>query len=436
MTASTSILSSRCTVMTRRLFVLLALLAVGGCSLDKQKAPGLTGPSELGLSLAISASPDVITQDGASQSRIEIIARDAASQPVRGLSMRIETGVVNPDGSTTVADIGSLSARTVSTDSEGRAVVTFTAPPPPPPTAGSDTLLTVIVTPIGSNYQNALARTVGLRLARPGVILPPNGTPKADFFYSPTAPREGDTILFDGSASSDDGQIVSYAWNFGDGDTGSGIRPGHSYEAAGTYNVVLTVTDDRGLTNSSLPKQIVVSSTADPAAAFTVSPTEPLAGTPVNVNGLTSKAAPGRRIVAYEWDFGDGSPGANGPTASHTYSQPGSYTIVLVVTDDLGKTGAAAEEITVKTSGPTASFTVTPGSPAVGVSAAFNASGSSAQLGRTITSYQWDFGDGSTGTNVTTSHIYTVAGTYTVTLKVTDSAGQTGTVSRTVTIVP
>ena len=61
----------------------------------------------------------------------------------------------------------------------------------------------------------------------------------------------GSSVSFDGSGSSDsDGSIVSYAWTFGDGSTGSGVAPSHTYNTAGTYNVVLTVTDDDGLTNT------------------------------------------------------------------------------------------------------------------------------------------------------------------------------------------
>ena len=85
---------------------------------------------------------------------------------------------------------------------------------------------------------------VKIRLARPGVILPPNPSVTANFFFSPTQPREDEPVQFDGSAST--GVLVSYAWTFGDGTAGTGVRPAHIYSVAGTYNVQLTVTDDRG----------------------------------------------------------------------------------------------------------------------------------------------------------------------------------------------
>ena len=71
----------------------------------------------------------------------------------------------------------------------------------------------------------------------------PNSAPVAAFFTG----GAGLTVNFDASASSDgDGQIVSYAWIFGDGRTGRDMRPVHTYAAPGTYDVTLTVTDNRG----------------------------------------------------------------------------------------------------------------------------------------------------------------------------------------------
>jgi len=101
----------------------LALLA-SACTTTKQETPSLTGPSELGTSITISVSPDVVTQDGVSQSLVQITARDANGQPLRNVALRAELAV-NGVG----VDFGTLSARSLVTDANGRASVTFTAPP-------------------------------------------------------------------------------------------------------------------------------------------------------------------------------------------------------------------------------------------------------------------------------------------------------------------
>jgi len=323
------------------LTVLAVLFALGGCALDKQGVPGLTGPSELGLSLAVTATPDVLSQDGVSQAQIEVVARDGSSQPVRGLSIRVDTSV---NGA--VADIGTISSRTISTNNDGRASVTFVAPPPPPPTVGDDTVVTFVITPIGNNFQGSVSRTVALKLVRPGVILPPNGDPLPDFFFSPTAPRDHETILFDAVGSRDDGQIVSYHWNFGDGSTGSGVRVAHSFDLPGQYNVTLTLTDDRGRT-AQTTKQVSVVVNTLPVASFTFSPTSPKANvTEVFFNASASTAALGRGIVSWEWDFGDGVH-AQGQTVSHLYGFAGTYTVTLRVVDSAGLANVTSKTITI-----------------------------------------------------------------------------------------
>ncbi|MEO8480569.1 MAG: PKD domain-containing protein [Acidobacteriota bacterium] len=337
----------------KRLIALAAAVLVAGCSMQKQTAPGLTGPSELGLSIGVTATPDIITQDGQSQATITVTARDAASQPMSGVTIRAEITV----GGTPV-DFGTLSSKIVSTSSDGRATLTYRAPAAPPPTADSDAFVQILITPVGSNYAGTYQRDVVIRLARPGVIIPPGDGPQASFIFSPSTPREEDDIFFDGSGST--GNIVSYTWNFGDGrsETNGGPTARHRFGLAGTYSVTLTVKDDLGRTSTSAAKSVNVSSISAPTAAFAVSPTTPKAGENVFFNGSASKAAAGRTIVEYRWDFGDGTPLQvnNQPQAIHPFAGSAtatvSYVVVLTVKDDTGRTATVSNTVAVAKPGP------------------------------------------------------------------------------------
>ncbi|HKW00597.1 MAG TPA: PKD domain-containing protein [Vicinamibacterales bacterium] len=417
--------------MTRRFIVLAAVLAIAGCTLDKQAAPPLAGPSSFALSLQISASPDILSQDGHSQSSIDIVARDANSQPVRGLTLKIDTTV---GGS--VVSFGTLSAGTVSTNGDGRASVVYQAPPPPPLTAPDSTVVTLLVTPVGTNFDNttSFGHTVSINLVRPGAPLGPAGDMQAVFSLSPTSPKEGDSVQFDASGSK--GNIVSYSWDFGDGRTATGVKTSHSYGLAGTYNVTLTVKDDRGLTTSST-QSLSVGGTAAPTVDFSVSPSTPIAGTVVFFNASASHAATGHNIVDYAWDFGDGTSGS-GVNPTHTFALPQGYNVTLVVTDDIGRTASVTKTVSAATSNPKADFSVQPQAPHTTDIITLDASASSAVLGRNIVTYSWAFSGVATGTalgqSVTVGPL--PAGTLTIKLTVTDSAGQTGIITKNVIIQP
>ena len=98
---------------------------------------------------------------------------------------------------------------------------------------------------------------------------------------------------------------------------------------------------------ASTSQSLTVGAGVDPTAAFTFSPTDPVPGSTVNFNGSGSRPAPGRTIVSYTWDFGDGTSGS-GVQASHRYPVLGSYTVTLVVTDDAGRTAVASQTVPIK----------------------------------------------------------------------------------------
>ena len=404
-------------------------MLVAGCDIAKESPPSLIGPSKLGLSLTLSADPSVLTQDGFSWTRVTVLARDANSVALANVAMRAEI-LSNTNNGLALADFGQLSTRTIVTGSDGRGSVIYTAPPPPTQSVDTGTIVTILFTPLDPNLRELVLQ---VRLVPPGVILPPNGTPTA-FFTTSQPLEQGTAILFDATLSVDpDGTIVSYAWDFGDGTTGTGVTLHHTYSRGGAVTVILTVTDDRGGSHTAA-RQISVSSATDPTAILAVSPTSAAVGEQVSVNASGSQAAAGRQIVRYSWTFGDGG-SASGALATHTYSAPATYTIVLTVTDDLGNTGTATTSILIGAPlMPSASFVTSPSSPSARQVVQFDASTSTPPTGRVITSYRWAFGDGATASGRVVQHSYDRARTYTAVLTVTDSAGQTDVATRQVTV--
>ena len=165
--------------------------------------------------------------------------------------------------------------------------------------------------------------------------VPANGTgnraPSCDA-GGPYSGVAGQPVAMNGGGSSDPGgSITSYAWNFGDGNTGSGVTPSHTYAAAGLYNVSLTVTDNCGATSPCG----TTANIAPPNQAPHCNAGGPYFGgvnQPVQFNG-TGSNDPDGTIVAYNWNFGDGSTGT-GPTPTHAYNHMDVFTVSLRVIDD------------------------------------------------------------------------------------------------------
>jgi len=291
-----------------------------------------------------------------------------------------------------------------------------------------------------SGYQNAeyLVWILGNRSRTITATLTPlasaNAAPIADFSYSPSAPAVGEWIQFDASSSADsDGNIVSYAWNFGDGSSGSGPYIWHRFSAAGTYTIALTVTDDDGSTASYSETLMMGSVNNAPTALFTYDPANPLAGEWINLDASASVDVDGS-IISYAWMFSDGT-SDSGSSVWHRFTLSGTYSATVTVTDDDGATSTMTQSIVVgaTNASPTASFTYDPMNPIAGSWVNFDASSSTDSDG-TVVSYAWTFGDGTSDSGTSVWHRFTQNGTFLVTLTVTDDDGASSSISQSVTV--
>lgn len=181
--------------------------------------------------------------------------------------------------------------------------------------------------------------------------------PDIDGFADPSpiadanGPYEGDqgeVVQLDGSGSIDpDGTITEYEWDFGDGTPAVTVATPtvqHTYDAAGSYDVTLVVTDDDGFQSepdatTATIQPIVVE---DDPIADPNGPYDGFVGVALTLDGSGSFDPDGGAITQYDWDFGDGTPAVTvtTPTVQHTYAAAGLYTVTLTVIDDEGAQSA------------------------------------------------------------------------------------------------
>jgi PKD repeat protein len=311
------------------LLVLLAgLLFSTGCAMDEQSAPALAGPSGYGLSVTMTASPDVLARDGSSRSTIQLIARTADGKPATGQRFLI------------AASTGTLTETDVMIDRAGQATFGYQAPG----VNVNATSASIQVVPVGTNFDNTTARyPVSIALLGPAF-------PTASFTFNPLTPGQFDQVTFDASATTLNGASCggcSFAWDFGDGTTGGGRLTSHRFESRGTFAVTLTVTSADG-TSTTVTKTVPVGGAQAITADIKLSPTGPTTGASILFDGRDSKTPDGVAIVDYQWDFPMGEPSTgSGATAITTFSAPGTYVVRLTIRDAVGRTATTTKNVDV-----------------------------------------------------------------------------------------
>jgi PKD repeat protein len=219
---------------------------------------------------------------------------------------------------------------------------------------------------------------------------------------------------FDGAASH--GAVAVYAWELGDGLTSTDARAARTYPRDGSYVVRLSIRDASGRT----------SSTADTVNVVDRLPTAGLTGSCVPVRRCTLSAgstSDDGRIVAYSWDFGDGTTGrGSSATYKKSYAAYGTYTTRVTVTDDAGQTSTTTRQLVVQPAAPVVVFSVRCSS---GRTCNFDGRSSTAEGG--VSGFTWEFGDGKVATGPTPIHQYSGAGTYSARLTVRGTLGTSAT---------
>jgi PKD repeat protein len=254
----------------------------------------------------------------------------------------------------------------------------------------------------------------------------PTTMPTANFI----ATVNKQTVTFNASISTNPfGTIANYTWTYGDGTTQTTTTPNTSrtYATVGTFNVTLKIVDEHNAT-STISKNVTTVANVAPVANFT----SLVSGYTVTVNS-TSIDNDGT-VSVWAYNFGDGSANGTAANSSHNYSAPGTYTITLSVKDNDGASSATTKtaSVIVPSVMPSANFVPTVNK----LSVSFDTSLTTSPSG-TISTYLWTYGNGQTETKTSANatHLYTSAGTFTVTLKITDDHGATSTISKTVTTI-
>jgi PKD repeat protein len=244
---------------------------------------------------------------------------------------------------------------------------------------------------------------------------------------------EDQVLQFAGVATDAGGGLLTSRWDFGDGYGSSSLVATHAYTSKGSYTATLTVTDNGG--DSAADTTTVEVANVAPTAAFSVDHTTNEGDVITFDASSTTDTATDLPLLTYSWSFGDGAT-ASGVKVTHAYTDEGSYTATLTVKDNDMATSTATKAFSIQNVAPTASITSVAGpSTPILTGDTVTCTGSATDPGANdAITLTWDFGDGSSGTGTTATHVYTASGTYTVKLTAKDGDGGTGTATKSIIV--
>jgi PKD repeat protein len=211
--------------------------------------------------------------------------------------------------------------------------------------------------------------------------------------------------------------INQYFWDFGDGDTSSQQNPIHYFQNAGIYTVTLNMTIGAGCLATAVTTITVGHS--NPAIA---SQSDACTGDIISLSASNTAA-----FTSFLWNFGNGNT-ASGTSVQTTYASAGQYTINLYTTDTSGCQDTFPVSININN--PIADFSLLPATVCLGNTVQFD------NLSQNSSSWNWNFGDGSSDTLFEPSHVYAQTGIYSVTLTATENTCNVSkTVNAAITVV-
>jgi parallel beta-helix repeat protein len=240
-------------------------------------------------------------------------------------------------------------------------------------------------------------------------------SPIVSFNYTPINPYTTDIIQFNDTSEDTDGEIVSWLWSFGDGNSSTFQHPNHTYDN-GVYSITLNITDDCGASNQTTKTITILNH--PPVADFNYSPTAPNDIQDINFSDISTDQD--GYIKSWEWSFGDGNT-SNLSQLLYQYQDDGIYTITLTVSDDDGAENTISKQIEVFNVAPSAGFIFNPKEPNKNDTITFQ--DVSSDPDGYIVSWSWDLGDGTFTDEENPTHKYNYGGTYEVTLTVVDDDG-------------